>query len=149
MKTKLKWMVALVAVCSVAQLQAQESNVPDPATGIYTRHTGSQGKEVSYRKLGHSRYEIMDTSAFYIYKREVLISGTKGSLCTKTEYSFSVSNTAPIRLLTIEGLKAAFPGNTSFHYLLDSHFSSDKELVQYDAYQKIYKVKYLFNQSTK
>jgi len=62
-------------------------------------------------------------------------------------YFFSTNADSPIIQLTIENLKSAYPSNTAFHYALDAYFNSDRQLMAYDEYTKMYKLKYLFLQT--
>jgi hypothetical protein len=102
----------------------------------------------SYRFCNSEAFRIMDTAGFYIYYQNKIIlqSGGKGSL-RRDCYFFSTGGDNLIQPLTISNVKRAFPGNHSFHYLLDAYFRSDKELAAYDDYQKMYKIEYLYKQS--
>ena len=63
------------------------------------------------------------------------------------EYYFSKDSNSDIRLLTIENLKRAYPENHRFHYDIDAHFRFDRELMEYDPYTQMYKLKYLYMRS--
>jgi hypothetical protein len=92
---------------------------------------------------GRTKYEVVDTTGFYLYKAQQLVPQIKGYPHYATAYFFSTDN-ANIQPLTIPNLKKAFPSVPAFHYALDAHFRSNEELTAWDPYQKIYKVKYLY-----
>jgi hypothetical protein len=104
----------------------------------------------NYRFYNGEAYLIIDTSGFYMYyqyKSEENIKGKEP--IKKDEYFFSKNADDDLKLLTIENLKNAFPANHHFHYDLDANFRSGSDLVAYDSFQKIYKIKYWYNQSAK
>jgi hypothetical protein len=103
-------------------------------------------KNKSYRFYKNEAYELIDTVGFYIYYhyRSATVNQGKG-LVKMDEYFFSDHPDTEIKLLTIGNLKNAFPTRQDFHYALDSHFRSDKELIAYDSFNKEYKIKHLFN----
>jgi len=104
----------------------------------------------NYRIFHKSSYRIVDTAGFYLYYRYVQNEHTRGKGLIKTdEYYFSTDSAADIQLLTIENLKRAYPENHRFHYDIDAHFRSDRELMAYDPFTKMYKLKYLYMQSLK
>jgi hypothetical protein len=108
------------------------------------------GTKGNYRIFQNSSYKIVDTAGFYLYYRYVQYEQTKGKgLIKKDEYFFSKDSNSDIQLLTIENLKKAYPENHRFHYDIDAHFWSDRELMEYDPYTKMYKLKYLYMQSLK
>jgi hypothetical protein len=104
----------------------------------------------NYRFYNGEAYLLVDTADFYIYYQYRPEENIKGKgLIKKDEYFFSKNANDDLQLLTIENLKNSFPANHRFHYALDANFKSDKDLIAYDNYQKIYKVKYLYNESVK
>jgi hypothetical protein len=103
-----------------------------------------------YRFYNNDAYQIMDTAEFYIYYQYKSEEQTKGKSLVKTElFYFSRTGNDGIQPLSIDHLKMAFPGNARFHYALDAYFKSDKDLIEYDPFQKTYKIKYLYNESLK
>jgi hypothetical protein len=112
---------------------------------------GYQGCEnISYRFFHAASYRILDTAGFYLYYRYEQEEHLKGKeLVKKDNYFFSKNALAPIEPLTIENLKNVFPGDHRFHYLLDQQFRRDDELMAYDSYGKMYKVKYVYRLSQK
>ena len=56
---------------------------------------------------------------------------------------FTTNVIDPPKTLTKANLKAAFPQNHKFHDALDANFRSDKELVDYDDFHKMYKLNWL------
>jgi hypothetical protein len=103
-----------------------------------------------YRSFHALSYRILDSTEFFLYYRYQQQEHIKGKELLKTDcYYFSINALAPIEPLTIENLKAAFPDNNRFHYLLDEQFRRDTELMAYDPYSKMYKIKYLYGLSLK
>ena len=60
---------------------------------------------------------------------------------------FSVSPDAPLRPVTRDELKRAFPENHRLHHLLDDMVRSDQELMVYDALHREYRVARLLAES--
>lgn len=107
-------------------------------------------KNENYRFYKKTPYRIVDTAGFYIYYRNKQAEPAQGKGSYRTDtYFFSTHADNAIQLLTMDNLKKAFPGNRSFQYALDAHFRSDKDLAAWDAYGKMYKVKYLYEQTLK
>jgi len=103
-----------------------------------------------YRFYDKSSYEILDTAAFFLYYQYRSEELTKGKGLVKVdEHFFSTKANGPIQKLTLDNLKNAFPDNDKFRYALDATFRSDKELMAYDQYLNVYKVKYIYSQSLK
>ena len=94
------------------------------------------------------KFQVVDTTAFYLYtqNKNVVPAGGKG-MYRADLYYFSTTVGSPILPLTIENLKRAYPANIAFHYALDAYFNSDRQLMAYDEYAKMYKLKYLFLQT--
>jgi hypothetical protein len=103
---------------------------------------------VAYRFFGNQAYEILDATGFYLYKRTFNMSSGKGSQMV-TAYYFSKDGSSSLQLLTKQNLENEYASNTSFRYALESAFHDDSELTAYDNYLKCFKVKYIFNESTK
>ena len=104
----------------------------------------------NYRFYNGEAYLVIDTAGFYMYYQYKNEENIKGKEPVKRdEYFFSKKANDGLQLLTIENLKNSFPGNHHFHYDLDANFRSDADLVAYDSFQKIYKIKYWYNQSAK
>jgi hypothetical protein len=105
-------------------------------------------KNEKYRFYDNSSYKIVDTLSFFTYYQYKMEPGINGKGLVKTdEYYFSVKGDGPLLPLTINNLKKAFPENNKFHYALDTLFKSDNELLAYDSYLKMYKLKYIFRNS--
>jgi hypothetical protein len=105
-------------------------------------------EEMDYRFFKKGAYRILDTTGFYLYSINKLVQGEKIAR-PQTVYYFSVDGNSPLETLTLENVKKVFAGNASFRYTLDAQFRSDKDLIAYDEQMKTYKIKYLYNQSTK
>jgi hypothetical protein len=120
------------------------------------KHSFDRNQIFGYRSCNHKNYrffkneiyQILDTLDFYIYYQYKMEEVTKGKGLVKTdEYFFSRNGKDEIKPLNSDNLKMAFPANARFHYALDADFRSDKDLIAYDSFQKIYKIKYLYNES--
>ena len=109
---------------------------------------GYRYNNVDYRFFNNDAYKIIDTQDFYIYSRPKLSQQGKGLKPVDTYY-FSNSDNALIEPFTIANLQVAYAKNPKFKYTVAAQFKSDNELIAYDDAIKEYKVKYLFEQSTK
>jgi hypothetical protein len=105
-------------------------------------------KDLNYRFLGQSSYQILDTAGFYLYSINKLVQGEKIAR-PQTLYYFSVPPNGPVQELTLANLERSFAGNAKFRYHLEAQFKSDKGLIAYDDLLKTYKIKYLYSQSYK
>jgi len=134
--------LVLLAVCATIAFK--------PVSKLENSAMGFQQKGVkgNYRIFQKSSYRIVDTAGFYLYYRYVQFEQTKGKgLIKMDEYYFSKDSDTDIQPLTIENLKKAYPENHRFHYDIDAHFRSDRELMAYDPYSQSYKIKYLYKKS--
>jgi hypothetical protein len=95
-------------------------------------------------------FEILDTAGFYLYRHTALEPGAGGKgYTTVTRYYFSKKGDETIHGLTVKELEDAYPENARFRYALEGYAQQNKGLLDYDSYAKVYKLKYLFNQSLK
>lgn len=99
-----------------------------------------------YRFVGNNAYKILDAKGFNMYSREVETSKGKGRV-KETKFYFSAEPGSEIKELTIANLKQAFPENGKFHQLLDMQFRSNDELVRYDDFSKVFKLKAIYNET--
>ena len=100
------------------------------------------------RNYHKEKFQVVDTTAFYLYTQTKNVVPPVGKGMYRTDlYFFSTNADSPILPLTIENLKRSYPANTAFHYALDAYFNSDRQLMAYDGYAKMYKLKYLFLQT--
>ena len=107
-----------------------------------------KGTKGNYRIFHKSSYRVVDTAGFYLYYRYIQFEQIPGKgLIKMDEYYFSKDSNSDIQLLTIENLKRAYPENHRFHDDIDAHFRSNHELMEYDPYTQMYKLKYLYMQS--
>ncbi len=65
------------------------------------------------------------------------------------KYFFTTSSSNVLQELTKMNLKKAFPNNHAFHDALDANFTEDKELISYDDFHKMYKIKRIYNTTVK
>lgn len=104
----------------------------------------------NFRFYNHSTYLILDTTGFYIYYQFGSMEQIKGKALVRPDiYFFSKMGNGEMMVLSIDNLKKAFPDNYRLHYALDANFRSDRDLITYDSFQNMYKVKYLYAQSVK
>ncbi len=101
----------------------------------------------NFEVIDNVKYELLDTVLFNLYRTQKPIVNAKGFPPYATYYFFKTTNNK-ILPLTIQYLKEGLSIRTPlFHYALDAHFRSDAELVAWDPWQHVYKVKYLLNQA--
>ena len=112
--------------------------------GLY----GGIAKGQDFRKVGREKFRVVDTTGFYLYSINKLVQGEKIAR-PETVYYFSVNRQSPVLELTRENLEKAFAGNAKFRYSMEEEFRTDKELMAYDKLMKVYKLKYLYSQSSK
>ncbi|HVU94930.1 MAG TPA: hypothetical protein VHE34_06875 [Puia sp.] len=101
---------------------------------------------MNYRMVGKEKYQVVDSSGFFIYSKRKLVQGEKIAR-PETVFYFSIDSQGPLRELTRANLEDVFASNAKFRYALEQTFRSDKQLLEYDRYLKMYKIKYLYNQS--
>jgi len=99
-----------------------------------------------YRFVNDIAYRVLDTAGFCMYEHLERPAG-KGYQAPVVKHYFSTGTADAIQPLTIHNLKRAFPENTTFRYWLDAGFKSDKELLAYDSFEKMYKLKYIYLRS--
>jgi hypothetical protein len=134
----------LLAICTMTAFKPVSEN--DNA-GISPAQKGTKG---NYRIFHKSSYRVVDTAGFYLYYRYIQFEQIRGKgLIKMDEYYFSKDSNSDIQPLTIENLKRVYPENHRFHYDIDAHFRSDRELMAYDPFTNMYKLKYLYMQSSK
>jgi hypothetical protein len=109
---------------------------------------GYRLKNEDYRFFNNIAYKIIDTKDFYIFSRPKLTQQGKGLKPVDTYYFSSKANEV-IEPLTISNLASVYAQNPKFKYTVEQQFKSDNELIAYDEAIKEYKLKYLFDQSTK
>ncbi|MBO9199580.1 MULTISPECIES: hypothetical protein [Niastella] len=120
-----------------------------PASLVAMATLGHLSASAQHNRVYHKeQFQVVDTTAFYLYyqNKNVVPVGGKG-MYRANLYFFSTAADSPIIPLTIENLKKAYPASTAFHYALDAYFNSDRQLMSYDEYAKMYKLKYLFLQT--
>ena len=112
----------------------------------YQKAGSSSSDNMGQRVYEKSAYRIVDTTGFYLYSIDKLVQGEKIAR-PGTVYYFSVTANGPLQELTLVNLERAFAGNARFRYSLEGQFRSDKGLMAYDGVLRMYKVKYLYEQS--
>jgi len=98
-------------------------------------------------KMGYTVLNPGETIKIYKYVH----SGHSPKVADKfpVKYYFVTKSSDVLQDLTKENLKKAFPENHAFHDALDANFKEDKELINYDAFHKIYKINRLYQNSVK
>ena len=105
-------------------------------------HVARDGSQM-VRLVDHHRYQVVDSAGFYLYSIRKLVQGEKIAR-VETVYYFSVGAVAPVKELTRANLEDAFAGNACFRYHLEAQFHSDKALMDYDQYLRMYKIKWIY-----
>jgi hypothetical protein len=162
MKT-LKPLIALsMLAVFVTNASAKSKN-----TGLYLSDLGCLNHSISYyggntkieplvcftwgqdfRIFKNDKYRILSNSGIVIYSKSWLIQQGKGPKPTELYY-FSDSPSGDILPLTIANLESVYWKNQKFIYAVESLFKSDSELSSYDAYNKQFKLAYLYIENTK
>lgn len=96
-----------------------------------------------YRLYLKDRFTLINTGEHVLIYSQTTFVQNKSF--PETNYFFSVSANSAILPLTIWNLKKAFPGDDSFHDLIDAYFKYDSELINYDYFHKEFKINYLFD----
>lgn len=102
-------------------------------------------KGLDYRFVDNHEYQILEAKGLYIYLIKVRMPNAPGAraMWLKSEYHFSVGSEGPVRLLTLDNLKHAFPDNRRFHDSLEQTFGSGRRLAQYDDLHRMFRVNWL------
>jgi hypothetical protein len=105
----------------------------------YTDKEGNQ-----YRFFNNQQYKIINpTENVLLYSKQIL-AGPKGNTPTLI-YFFSKDADSPIIELTLFNVKNIFRDNPQLIEKFDLHFKNDIDLIQYDAYNKSYRINHLIN----
>ncbi len=107
---------------------------------------GYRENEVTHRFYKGDTYSILNPAEnILIYK--LMVSAKTKYEAAVYSYHFSKDANSPIYSLTTKNLEACFETNTSFIKLMDVHFKSDRELLEYDNIHKMYKINRLLELS--
>lgn len=120
----------LLGAC--ASIQSQSGGVSAPA---------------EVRVVNGASYRVVGGEPLVLYVRERNVLSGKRFVVTLDRY-FATSPTAPVRPLTLDALKLAYPTNHRFHHLLTLAFRSDAELARYDGFHNEYLVARLLRESS-
>jgi hypothetical protein len=101
-----------------------------------------------YRFYENKAFQVIDTTAFYIYSYDKLIQQGKGPKPTRVYY-FSKKTGDVILPLTAENIAKAFPKNAKFRYMVEVAAKTDIKLDAYDNESNEYKIKELYAESLK
>jgi len=109
---------------------------------------GYRKDDKDFRLFNKGEYKILSSAGIIIYSKTSLVQQGKGPKPTELFY-FSESASSPILSLTIANLESVYAKNQKFMYAVESLFKSDSELSSYDAYNKQFKLAYLYTENTK
>ena len=133
------------ALCSVVVITASLTmNAMTVTAQASAEKPTGKAETAAVRTIQKKKYKVIDATGFPIYTHQDYVNAAKGSMISKTFYSFSRDTNSEVMPLTRANLKKAFPDKTEFHYALDAAFRNDQQLTAWDKYQQMYKVKYLF-----
>ncbi|PYF74652.1 hypothetical protein [Pedobacter nutrimenti] len=99
-----------------------------------------------YRFTNNKVYQILDTTNFYLYKKDKYQQIGKGQKIVP-EYFFSLKAGEKIQDLTLYNLKTTFSKNAAFQDLIDAQFNYDNELMKYDDVYETYRIKHIYSRS--
>ncbi len=100
---------------------------------------GFQNGDEAFRFYNQCEYKIVQSlNDFFIYSKLLFPKG-KGSI-QETHYYFSKEKNSTILKLTRMNLKTSFPTNSKFHDLLDQNFKNDSDLINFDEFNREYKL---------
>jgi hypothetical protein len=109
---------------------------------------GYRKDDKDFRLFNKDEYKILSSNGIIIYSKTWLVQQGKGPKPTELFY-FSESASSPILSLTIANLESVYAKNQKFMYSVESLFKSDSELSSYDAYNKQFKLAYLYTENKK
>lgn len=102
--------------------------------------------EIPHRFFKKDTYAILNpTETILIYK--LMVSAKTKYDEAVYSYYFSKDANSPIYPLTTKNLEVCFETNTAFIKLMDVHFNSDRDLLEYDNIHKMYKINRLLELS--
>ena len=91
-------------------------------------------------------YRVLATAPMLLYERRWRRPGRTAIMFV--ERRFSTSADAPLRPLTRDEIKRAYPDNPMLHRLLDEEVRSDEELMAFDAAHGTYRITQLLVRAT-
>ncbi len=102
---------------------------------------------VSHRFYGKDIYPIVNQGEQILLYRVEKVTGDTKNRQVYINYYFSKDANSPILPLTINYLERAFSDNKSFSELLEIHFGSSSDLMEYDSLHKMHKINRLLELS--
>ncbi|HZY36673.1 MAG TPA: hypothetical protein VFE53_08505 [Mucilaginibacter sp.] len=100
-----------------------------------------------YRKNDYKVLNAGEPLTLYAYLQGS--SSGRANMRIYADYYFSSNLSSAPQHLTIENLKAAFPGNRKFQEALDENFKTDEDLTAYDGTHKMYRLVETYKNSLK
>jgi len=118
----------LSAATTMAQKPEVKVSEATKEKGYTVLNAGEPIVIYKYRHAGHSPKEVEK----YVAK-----------------YFFTTGSSNDLQELTKANLKKAFPNAHLFHDALDANFKSDKELIEFDDFHKMYKINRVYTTTVK
>jgi len=117
-----------------------------PATTTMAQKTTVKAAEATKEK----GYTILNAGEpIVIYKYQHAGHSPKEVEKYVPKYFFTTGASDVLQELTKANLKKAFPNTHPFHDALDAIFKSDKDLIEYDDFHKMYKISRLYATTVK
>lgn len=118
---------------------------------VSAQHAVAQKKQLTAKTATKEKgYTVLNAGeAIVIYKFKHWSHSPKETEKYAPTYFFTTGASDVLQPLTLTKLKEAFPNNHPFHDALDATFRSDKELINYDDFHKMYKINHLLMMNTK
>ena len=104
-------------------------------------------KNTCYRFYNKVAYKIINPSEKILLYSTTSLEGIPRNRHNVTNYFFSANPDSPIYTLSKWNLKTVLYKDVLFHELLDVYFESDKELIAYDSFNKIYTLNRIYELS--
>ena len=95
-----------------------------------------------------SNYQVVRAPPLFLYQHASLVSVGKGGSRLVVDHGFSTSAADPMRPLTMNALKGAYPERHAFHDMIDLAFRSDAELIRFDDFHHEYRIARLLRESS-
>ena len=117
---------------------------------LSTQAIGQNANVTAATAAKNTSYTVLNKEGTVIlYKYHHLAHSPKETEKYAPTYFFTTQSSDVLQSLTKDNLKKAFPENHPFHDALDATFDSDKDLIVYDSFHKMYKVSWLLKENNK
>lgn len=116
------------------------------ATTIMAQKTEIKASEATKEK----GYTVLNSGEpIVIYKYQHAGHSAKEVEKYVPKYFFTTGSSNVLQELTKTNLKKTFPNAHPFHDALDANFKSDKELIEYDDFHKVYRINRVYTTTVK